>query len=325
MTATFSSEFVTRAPTHADIPAIFELATAYDIATIGHPYLEVRTIDDDWTWPGFDLSKDALLVLDDRGQIVGYECLLGLYPNGRSDTDGYVHPDFAGRGIGTYLLRWADARARERFSELPILPHSYLQSTTFGNDPLSKRLFEAEGYFAVRHHWRMEIDLVEAPDPVEWPTGITVRAYVPGQDEHAIWEAMNEIFTEEWNYVVQPFEEWLAAKITGDEADPSLFLLATEGEQIIGISRGMYRQDEGWIRTFGVRPAWRKRGIALALLHHSFGEFYRRGKTNVGLGVDSQNPTGATLFYERGGMHATLTFDTYQKDLLFASEPDGNS
>ncbi len=57
----------------------------------------------------------------------------------------------------------------------------------------------------------------------------------------------------------------------------------------------------------------------MALLHHSFGEFYRRGKRNVGLGVDSQNPTSATLFYERGGMHATLTFDTYQKDLLFAS------
>jgi len=50
------------------------------------------------------------------------------------------------------------------------------------------------------------------------------------------------------------------------------------------------------------RPAWRGRGLAKALLLHSFREFHQRGKRRVGLGVDSQNATGATRLYEGIGM-----------------------
>ena len=35
----------------------------------------------------------------------------------------------------------------------------------------------------------------------------------------------------------------------------------------------------------------------------------------VGLGVDSQNLTGATRLYDRAGMHAVLQHDTYEKEL----------
>ena len=46
---------------------------------------------------------------------------------------------------------------------------------------------------------------------------------------------------------------------------------------------------------------WRGRGLGAALLLHSFGEFRRAGATRVGLGVDSENATGATQLYERVG------------------------
>jgi mycothiol synthase len=35
---------------------------------------------------------------------------------------------------------------------------------------------------------------------------------------------------------------------------------------------------------------------------HSFREFHRRGQRRVGLGVDAENPTGATKLYESVGM-----------------------
>jgi ribosomal protein S18 acetylase RimI-like enzyme len=54
-----------------------------------------------------------------------------------------------------------------------------------------------------------------------------------------------------------------------------------------------------------VRKPWRKRGLGLALLHHAFGVFYSRGQPRIALGVDAQNPTGATRLYERAGMHVT--------------------
>ncbi len=63
------------------------------------------------------------------------------------------------------------------------------------------------------------------------------------------------------------------------------------------------------------RKPWRKRGLGLALLHHAFGEFYRRGQPKVALGVDAQNPTGATRLYERAGMHVAYEAVAFQKEL----------
>jgi ribosomal protein S18 acetylase RimI-like enzyme len=60
--------------------------------------------------------------------------------------------------------------------------------------------------------------------------------------------------------------------------------------------------------------------LGIALLLHSFSEFYRRGKYKVGLGVDSQNLTGATRLYERAGMHVARTYISYEKELRAGAE-----
>jgi ribosomal protein S18 acetylase RimI-like enzyme len=63
-----------------------------------------------------------------------------------------------------------------------------------------------------------------------------------------------------------------------------------------------------------LRP-WRRQGLGLALLHHTFAEFYQRGTHKVGLGVDAQSLTGATRLYERAGMHIARRFISYEKEL----------
>ena len=70
-----------------------------------------------------------------------------------------------------------------------------------------------------------------------------------------------------------------------------------------------------WINTVGVRSQWRRRGIAHALLRHSFRELYQRGKRRVALGVDSQSLTGATRVYERAGMKPVRTWVVFEKEL----------
>ena len=55
--------------------------------------------------------------------------------------------------------------------------------------------------------------------------------------------------------------------------------------------------------------------IALALLQHVFGEFYKRKGYKVGLGVDGQSLTGATRLYEKAGMHIFRQLDAYEKVL----------
>lgn len=71
----------------------------------------------------------------------------------------------------------------------------------------------------------------------------------------------------------------------------------------------------GWVGTLGVRRPWRRKGVALALLHHSFAAFQGIGKQRAGLGVDASSLTGATRLYEKAGMHVARQFDRYEKVL----------
>ena len=71
--------------------------------------------------------------------------------------------------------------------------------------------------------------------------------------------------------------------------------------------------DWGWVGSLGVRDGWRRRGIGESLLLTSFAEFHRRGERKVALGVDVQNPTGATRLYERVGMRVFWEAVLYEK------------
>ena len=73
--------------------------------------------------------------------------------------------------------------------------------------------------------------------------------------------------------------------------------------------------EAGWVGILGVRLSWRRRGLATALLQHSFRDFRARGATRVGLGVDAENTTGAVRLYERVGMQVVRRDDTYEKTL----------
>ena len=95
--------------------------------------------------------------------------------------------------------------------------------------------------------------------------------------------------------------------------------MALDGDQYAGISMCWRKTTEdlkmGWVGTLGVGRSWRRSGLGLALLLHSFNEFYARGQERVGLGVDASSLTGATRLYEKAGMRATRQWDRYEKVL----------
>jgi ribosomal protein S18 acetylase RimI-like enzyme len=113
-----------------------------------------------------------------------------------------------------------------------------------------------------------------------------------------------------------PFDEWMANETT--DLDPTLWFLATASDEIAGVALCDFHMGNGKVLWLGVRPAWRRFGVGMVLLKHSFAEFYRRGKTKVELRVDAENLTGAPRLYERAGMHITQRFDIYSKELRAA-------
>jgi mycothiol synthase len=71
----------------------------------------------------------------------------------------------------------------------------------------------------------------------------------------------------------------------------------------------------GWVDDLGVRRAYQRRGLGMALLRHVFAAFYARGIRRVGLGGDAENLTGATRLYARAGMRVYRARDLYDKEL----------
>ncbi len=57
----------------------------------------------------------------------------------------------------------------------------------------------------------------------------------------------------------------------------------------------------GWLHSVFTRRAWRKRGLANALITSSLVAIRDRGMDTGILGVDADNPTGALGLYERNG------------------------
>ena len=269
----------------------------------------------EWETPEFNLERDAVLVETSAGRIVGYESFDDGHAHALLHTDGYVHPAFKGRGIGTSLLRIIEKRAREEVTLAKPDVRVSLRSIIDNRDPASHDLHRNEGYQPLRYHWRMEIVLGSPPPEPKFPDGIELRPFVKGEHDVAVWQAQNEAFRDHWGSHDVTLEEWKHSRFEDPEFDPTLWPIAWDGDEIAGFSMNRYRMGIGWIRTLGVRRPWRKRGLGEALLLHSFGEFYRRGAKTIGLGVDAQNPTGATRLYQKAGMYAASEYVTYEKEL----------
>ncbi|MBI5840533.1 MAG: GNAT family N-acetyltransferase [Chloroflexi bacterium] len=311
-----SSTLNLRAVKWADLNAVAKLI--YDVCEADGDTTVAVTPEElkhEWENDDFNLETDAFVVETKEGRVVGYEELGNQNEHAHLRADGYVHPAFKGLGIGTSLLRRMEARAHEEMELAAPGPRVFIQSAMDSKDEEGRNLHKNEGYIPVRYHWRMEIKLEDAPPVPVWPEGVELRPFIREQHERAVWQAQNESFRDHWGSRDVTFEEFTHSRFDDPEYDPSLWAIAWDGDEVAGVSLNRFRMGIGWIRTLGVRRPWRKKGLGLALLQHSFGEFYRRGMKTIGLGVDASNPTGATRLYKRAGMYAASEFVTYEKEL----------
>ncbi len=282
-------------------------------------------LKNEWQTPDFNLETDAWVVTNSDGRIVGYEEFVNRYAHASLQGDGYVHPDFMGNGIGTAMLRALEERARQEMRRADPELRVFIRNGMSIGDSVARAMHEAEGYHPIRFSWRMEITLETAPPVPVWPEGLELRPFDVNEHNRTVFEAHEQAFSDHWGHTPGDFEVW-QVRMTGKESfDPSLWYIAWEGDEIAGYSLCRYRMDIGWVGTLGVRRPWRKRGLGLALLNHSFAEFYRRGMRTIGLGVDASNPTGATRLYQKAGMHVAAEYVIYEKELRPGREPEEES
>jgi ribosomal protein S18 acetylase RimI-like enzyme len=167
----------------------------------------------------------------------------------------------------------------------------------------------------VRHYYEMRIDLDGPPPEPKWPPGLSVSRF-ERDDARKLHAAVNDAFADEWNFYQRTFEEWREHRLEAPNFDPTLWFVVRDADEIAAFLLSTAKQyGAPWISSVGVRKPWRRRGLGLALLQESFREFHRRGARHVALGVDTENPTGATRLYERAGMYVHSEDVIYEKDL----------
>jgi len=308
--------FLIRAAAWSDLEPVAQLILAVCTKdgdpTVAIPPEELR---EEWQAPGFNLESDAYVAVTKEGRVIGFEEFFNRYAHAVLEGDGYVHPDFMGRGVGTALLRALEERARQEMGQAETDCRCVIRNTMAICDSIAQEMHTNEGYFPIRYFWRMEISLDGAPPVPDWPWGIELRPFDAGAQAYLVYRAHEEAFSDHWGHTPRSYEEWQHSTIKGDNFDAGLYFIAWEGSEIAGYALCRQRGDNGWVGTLGVRRPWRKRGLGLALLHHSFGEFYRRGLPVIMLGVDAANPTGATRLYQRAGMTVASEYVSYEKEL----------
>jgi mycothiol synthase len=307
-----------------DLASAVSLFNACSLDLLGVKKHDAHDQAVEWKTPLFNLDTDTRVIISNDGKLVGYaEVWDTRKPHVSVHSGGRVHPDYLGLGIGSFLLQWEEQRAHLAIDKAPAEAKVTLSQFVNSKDKRSQALLSKYEYRLVRHFYRMEIDLAESGYQAQWPDGITVRGFDPSKDLEPTIMAVRDAFKDHWGDVDAPFEEemsfWKHWITTDDNFDPSLWFLAIEKEEIVGMALCWPKETEdpqmGWVDILGVRRPWRRRGVAVALLNHLFAEFVRRGKKRVGLGVDATSLTGANRVYERAGMRPTRQDDLYEKDL----------
>lgn len=316
--STLPPGFTLRAPTMDDLPIVAELIKLWDQTYFGFSRTSEENLRHAWSMPGEDLERDTRLIFAPDGQLVGI-INLGKFALPSLYATPIVHPDYAHLRLDACLLERAEERARELIPQAPAHARVVLNTFAVEKNRSYLQTIEQAGFVYVRSGWRMQIDMTEPPPVPVWPEGITLHPFTLDM-ARAIHEADEEAFQDHWGHMpmsFEAFEHWL---IKSPGFDPALWIIPMEGEQIVGCALCSYRGDLGWCGGLSVRRPWRRKGIALAMLHHVFGEFYRRGTRSVGLDVDAQSLTGATRLYEKAGMHIVYQENQYQKELRHGVE-----
>lgn len=316
-------DFTVRAPTVADVDKVAALTDSAARAMIGRGAHENRTIllnswygaDQDY---GQSLEGKHLLVFDPTQRLIAY-----METEAEADEHFFwfnitMGPETRSAALFHPLREQAEAWGRAWVATQPAGEYQFL-TQAWAQDTLLDGYVRDAGYEIVRFFKRMDIQM-DAPPPAPLLTnGFTIRPYRRGDDDHKIYEAWREAMAEDWGTTTElTFDEFMFYKVSQEsDLDLSLWRFAMDGDEIAGFTIARWERsgdpDLGHIRDVGVRRAYRRKGLALALLHATFDGFYRNGKRAVSLGVDGMNPNGANQLYERAGMHASLTQYKYGK------------
>ncbi|MFE5241172.1 MULTISPECIES: mycothiol synthase [unclassified Streptomyces] len=246
--------------------------------------------------------RHFLLTVD--GVLAGYAQLEDTDPVEAPAAELVVHPSHRGRGHGRALGAALLAATGKR---LRVWAH--------GGKSAARHLAQVLGLSLFRElrQLRRPLTDLDIAEPV-LPPGVTVRTFVPGQDDEA-WLAVNSAA-----FAHHPEQGSLTQRDLDDRKaepwfDPKGFFLAERDGAIIGFhwTKTHAEEELGEVYVVGILPDAQGGGLGKALTAIGLRHLAAQGLPTAMLYVDADNPAALSV-YERMG------FATHEVDLMYRTE-----
>ena len=316
-----TSEITWRPATSDDIDAILDCEIA--IARADHPhYLTTREeVAEDFDLSYVDVPHDTLVAIDPDGLILAWG--LVLEPPGqetlvREILAGGVRPARRGQGLGRQLLEWQAAHGVQRLAASDRSLPGWLMTFVDDRVDATARLYKRAGFAVARYFLELTRDLAEPVAGVALDPQLRIISFTSDWSE-ATRIARDDSFRDHWGSQPMTEEQW--ESFTGRSTfRPDLsFLAVAPGGEVAGFVLSSVSEDDwpgqgftsAYIDAVGVTRAWRKRGIAPALLAGTLMAIAEAGLERAVLDVDSDSPTGALGLYTGVGFtesHRSVNF-----------------
>jgi mycothiol synthase len=300
--------------TLADADAAADLLEAAEAVDDTGEHEDADDLVEWWGRELVDLSRDGRAVVTAEGRLVGWATSIdnrGARDAHRIWSEGRVHPDRRGRGIGRALVAWQVRRGTEQHAAYPPGLPGRLEAAVYPAMASAARLLERSGFEVERYYNAMERPLDEAPRVAPVP-GIELVPFTWDRDDE-VRRAHNAAFTEHHGSSERDEPAW-RSWFTGQKAfRPELSVLALADGAVAGyVLAYVYEADTRatGVRTahlgqIGVLPAARGRGVASAAIAAALRAAADDGCGRAALDVDTENSTGALALYERVGFRTT--------------------
>lgn len=236
--------------------------------------------------------------------------------------DGAVEGEYRRRGIGTALLDWQLARARQLLATSERTVPGRIVANAEEGLPDAVHMLVARNFRPQRWYFDLRRDLSLPIPSLELDRSLQIVPWSEDLDEQCRL-AHNDAFEVHWGSEPSSPQTWAEDR---EFLTPEWSFLAldksSDRAKVVGyLLSGKYEQDweslgwtEGYIDMLGVRQAWRNRGIATALVAHAMGVYAADGIEYAAVGVDAAAPS------KTYGLFSALDFEAIRSSTMFIIE-----
>jgi mycothiol synthase len=196
-----------------------------------------------------------------------------------------------------------------------------LATECLDGDGATAELLRTTGYESYRRFATLVRPDFEAIAVPPMPDGIEVRPIVNESGlMRRIFDAETDAFHDEFN-AHDPTENDFARFLAEPGQDLTLWSIGFDGERVAGGVRGSIKLGhdgarEGWLDPVFTGAAWRRRGLARALIGRTLVLLRDQGADRAALGADLQSPNQTLTLYESCGFRLVSSTTAWHKALV---------